>query len=344
MFFDGAIRFFQTIGKMFDWFGKLDDHIIDFTMKLLGWIYQFLADFILQMPVFLFTTNWFYTISLIFSVVSVLLTVLLSVTEGIKAIINQPFTDTKRIIKRFPMALLVSGFSPIVFEKGLGYLNSASNSIIEAGRTIIATNLYGTGKLTLSLIDAFALLAFDIMIIVMLFPLIMNIARRWFDILALGTLTPIATICWVFEDHKGYFDKWWDSIKKLSLMQLYYATFITIMGILILGVHNSDTFDSLIVKIGIVIGGLWRMIHPPHEFKKHVDTSGDVRDILKQTKDKITLKKERENIKGVTDNLRIKNIKENTKKIEGKNNYVKRKRSVIAKLMMRKITKFFKKK
>lgn len=304
MFFDGAIKFFQTIGDMFEWFGKLDDHIIDFTMKLLGWVYQFLSDFILQMPVFLFSTNWFYTLSLIFCVISVFLTIILSITEGIKAIIDKPYTDISRIIKRFPIALVGAGFAPIAFEKVLGYLNTASTQIIEAGRSIIATNLYGTGKLTLSLIDAFALLAFDIAIIAMLFPLFMNMARRWFDILALGTLTPLATICWVFKDHEGYFHKWWDSIKKLSMMQLYYATFTTIIGILILGVHNSETFGSLIVKIGIVIGGLWRMINPPQEFKKHVDTSGDIKDIVKQTKDKLSLGKERKQMEEVINNIK----------------------------------------
>ena len=122
----------------------------------------------------------------------------------------------------------------------------------------------------------------------MMIPVFLQNFRRWADILMLGAVTPLALSCWVFKSQEHLFHMWWTNIKKSSLTQLVYATFLLIIGTLMFGTKTPDTIMDIMVKIGIVIGCLWRMNTLPSFVRQHVDTGADVTKMWKETSNAVT--------------------------------------------------------
>jgi hypothetical protein len=297
---EGSREFFTNMNALADkvkgwwaWFQNFEINIFNMTIDFLKWVYEFLAGFVLKTPLWLFSNEWFMKIAFMFCFVSFCVTIIFGVTDGIKRILNKPYTKVSRILKGMPLVLLGSGFFPLVFEHLFTFLNTLSSHITKIGSSQVVPIATKINAIDIGTLDAIALLGFDIVVIGMMIPLIMQMARRWFDILALGALTPIALSCSLFDDHKGYFKAWLSSLTKLTLFQLYYAIFIAFMGILIFGV-STEEFGSLLVKCLIIIGGLWRMAYPPSIIKYNLDSGADVQKVYRDTKDAVTLKNVRD--------------------------------------------------
>jgi predicted RNA methylase len=69
---------------------------------------------------------------------------------------------------------------------------------------------------------------------------------------------------------------------------VWYAFFLTIMGVLIVGIGGVTTFKGLFIKLLIIIGCINTMTNPPHILRKYTDSGKDVSDMLKQFKDGMT--------------------------------------------------------
>ena len=104
----------------------------------------------------------------------------------------------------------------------------------------------------------------------------------------LGAITPLALSCWVFKSHEHLFHMWWNAIKKSSFTQLVYATFLLVIGTLMFGTKTPDSIMDIMVKIGIVIGCLWRMNTLPSFVRQHVDTGADVTKMWRETSNAVT--------------------------------------------------------
>ena len=76
---------------------------------------------------------------------------------------------------------------------------------------------------------------------------------------------------------------WWSSIKKSSFTQLVYATFLLIIGTLMFGTKTPDSEMDIMVKIGIVIGCLWRMNTLPSFVRSHIDSGKDIKQVWDET-------------------------------------------------------------
>jgi hypothetical protein len=294
----------EWILEIRSWFDHIGQHIFDFTIELFGWGYEFLAGFVMMTPTILFTGDWFTKSSILFGVIAVFLTMLFSVWEGIKKVIrggvtnvtgfSLPFrvTDRKTILKKYPIALAVSGFAPFIFEKIFGFVNTLSLKIVDVGRVTLTQANMPIDKATIGFWDCVAMLGFDCVLLATMLPLVLKTFVRWFDIMCLGALTPLAMTAYVFDQHNSYYTSWWSAIKKCIYTQLTYVVFVTIMGLLVMGIHDNDlTWQGLFVKIGVVVGGLWRLANPPSFVKATFDNRDDIIDVYQKTRDRFNIKK-----------------------------------------------------
>lgn len=284
----------QQINKGIEWLNHLPEHVPQMSVNLLSWIYELLSKFILITPVWLFKNAWFSNTTLIFSILSVAVVIILTVIESIKKMYNHKsinYTKFSTILKRFPIAVAGAGFAPILYEKAFELLNKLSQSISSIGRSYITKEQAIT--FNWSTLDLIAVIGFDLVLISLLFPIFLKNGRRYFDILALGTLTPLALTTWIFDDYRHLFHKWWKHMKQLSLMQITYSIFICLLGVLIFGTRNftPDGATVLIIKLMIIAGGLWRLANPPTFILAAGDTGKDSWSIGKELINTFALKK-----------------------------------------------------
>ncbi|MCQ6281807.1 hypothetical protein [Bacillus sp. EB600] len=282
-------EFYNQIHAVNYWFTELPVHIAQWSVNLLTWIYELISALILQTPLWLFKNTWFIDTSLVFSSISIGVIIILTSFESIKQILKRKHSDFAKILKRLPFAIIGAGAAPYLFQKTYELLNLFSQSITKIGASEIRSEDFMTAS-KLSGIDTAALIGFDIILILILIPLILHTGRRWFDLITLGVMTPLALTCWIFDDYRYLFNMWWSNIKHLSLVQLVYASFICVMGIFIFGTRNVIEGNGFYMKLLVVIGGLWRMANPPGFVVRNGDSGKDVTHIYRDLKHIFTKK------------------------------------------------------
>jgi hypothetical protein len=282
-------EFYNQIHAVIHWFNELPVHISQLSVNLLTWIFELISALVLQAPLWLFKNTWFTDTSLVFSSISIAIIILLTSFESIKQILKRKHSDFTKIMKRLPLAIMGAGAAPYLFQKTFELLNLLSQSITQISASEIRSEDYITAT-KLTGIDTAALIGFDFILILILIPLILHTGRRWFDLITLGVMTPLALTCWIFDDYRYLFNMWWSNIKHLSLVQLVYASFICVMGIFIFGTRNVIEGNGFYMKLLVVIGGLWRMANPPSLVVRNGDTGKDVTNIYKDLKHIFTKK------------------------------------------------------
>jgi hypothetical protein len=116
----------ELINKVIEWINHLPENIVQLSVNLLSWIYDILAKFVLVTPIWLFKNAWFIDTTLVFSMISVVVVIILTINESLKQMYNNKnihYTKFSDILKRFPMAVAGAGFAPILYEKTFELLN-----------------------------------------------------------------------------------------------------------------------------------------------------------------------------------------------------------------------------
>lgn len=289
-----------SINSVLEWINNLQYNITHLSVDLLAWIYKTLSMLILHTPVLLFNNDWFKDNIFTFTAISVAMFTIGFLFQTIKKTVsakefgklidkNIQYQETSDIIKRYSLAVVGIGFAPFLFKKGFGILNSVAKFITSLGYHEVKANEFadmtkaGWG-------DTVALLGFDIVLIGTLIPLFLQNGRRWFDLICLGAMTPFALSAWVLKDTRHYTTMWWDSIKKIGMVQIVYSTFLAIMGIFMLGTRGLNTGFGLIFKLAVMAGALWRMQNPPKFMNRMMDTEKvSYKDMYSEVKDVATL-------------------------------------------------------
>jgi hypothetical protein len=202
--------------------------------------------------------------------------------------LNKKHTNFKTILKRWLIVASVSGFVPFAFESGFNFINKLTDAISHIGMNGGNSNglIYGE---KIGWFDTLVIILFDLTAISMLIPICLQAGRRWWDLLCLCAISPLALSSYCFDRHKHYFTKWWDSVKTHSLSQLVYAVYILLMGIFIFSTQSiTGGFFTLVVKTIIVIAALNRLAHPPQFIKRMTDNGSDVFDEYDKTKKTFT--------------------------------------------------------
>jgi hypothetical protein len=268
------------IMKGLDWLNNLDGSLPKLTADLLTSIFHFLSKIILQTPLFIFNNPFLKNTSLTFALTSITIVTLLTVFESFMQMFKQNHTPFKTILKRWAIVAGVSGFLPFAFETGFTYLNKLTNAISSIG-TINGGDSSGfINGGTMGFFDTLIIILFDLSAIALLIPVCLQSGKRWWDILCLSAISPLALSSWVFDRHRHYFNAWWRNIKSLSMVQLVYAVFLLLMGIFIFSTQSiQGGITALIIKLLIVIGGLLRLSNPPSFVTR---MTGDKSDIFDQ--------------------------------------------------------------
>lgn len=284
----------NTIDSVITWFKNFKEHVAQYSIDFMVWSYDAITSVVLHTPTFLFDSNWFKDNVVMFTGISVALSICLSMYEGFSRILGHIFkdkskytrsnyqtnrTDMARISRRIPLVVIGSAIAPACFYYGFKGINWLTNTIIDIGKYQMAEGISGLQFSQVSWLELLIFLGFDIALLGMMIPVFLQNFRRWFDLLALGMITPLALSCWVFKEHEHHFKTWWNHIKKCSTTQVIYAIFLLIIGSLMFGTKMPETTMEIVVKIGVVIGGLWRMANPPSFMKSRIDVGDDVKKV-----------------------------------------------------------------
>jgi hypothetical protein len=272
------------IMKGIDWLNNLPLSIPKMTADLLTYIFHFLSKIVLQTPLFIFNNPYIKNTSLTFALISITLVTIFTVFEAFMQMINKKHTDFHTIAKRWLIVASVSGFVPFAFETGFGFLNKLTDAITSMG--LNGGNSHGLiSEEKMGWFDTLVIILFDLTAISMLIPICLQAGRRWWDLLCLCAISPLALSAFCFDRHKHYFDKWLESVKTHSLSQLVYAVYILLMGIMIFSTQSiQGGFITLAIKIVLVLAGLNKMTHPPQFIKRMTDNGSDVFDEYDKTK------------------------------------------------------------
>lgn len=300
-FFSQWAEIGSSILKAIDWINHLPENISKYSIDLLAHVYQFLSGTILLTPTYLFSNPYSVAATLKFAGVGIIIVIILTMIEGIKRMFQKQNTDLNKTMKRFFLAVVATGFTPFLFTYSFQVLNLITKAVSKIGGSEISNfGLFGEIPfigLGLGFIDTCLLILFDILVIALLKPIVLQTGRRWWNLLCLFCLTPLSLICWVFDDYKHYTNKWWSSLKQLAQSQLVYAIYICIMGIFIFGSRFVTSGGSLFVELLVVLGGLSAMANPPTFVRSKVDNGEDtlswIKDIYQSGKnvwDTVTLK------------------------------------------------------
>ncbi|USL89375.1 transmembrane protein [Bacillus phage vB_BceH_LY2] len=282
----------DPIQQIINWVGEFNKIITDLphniakmSAELLIWVYKLISELLLHTPLFLFENEWFTSMLRLFTGASIGGVVVLTVIESMKRMMSgfggKKFRamDFKRIIVRWALVSGVSAVFPEIFKLFFKCLNFISDNLLGMSRGIMEvstlTNSFGV-------VDTLVLLGFDVMLISTVIPLLLNNGRRFFDLLVLGVISPVALGLWVFDSKRHFFTQWYNNLKHLSFVQVYHSFFLLIVGLFLFGTAFPLTFSGTLIKLLVVIGAFQRMSSPPKIIGKHMDDGkGNILDITK---------------------------------------------------------------
>lgn len=258
-------------------FNHLPNNIGKWSIDLMELLYKLAADLLLKTPTWIFDNEWFKNTTLMFSASSIGITSVLTMLEGIKRMLSglqykngkkifkfiksQPM-DVKDIAKRWGLVSLGLLGVPWAFKTAFSGLNWVSNKLIDMN-----VDLMDAQKLAhMDWFNVITMGVFDVVLISTLIPTLWKNGKRFFDLLVLAMVGPLALTAWVFDDYRAFYYQWWNNVKKLSVVQIYHGIFLLIIGWFIFGISTPMNPLGMIVKLLIVTGGFARMQNPPDLF------------------------------------------------------------------------------
>lgn len=279
----------EWINKAIGWFQNLPQEIGELSVNLMAWLYSLCGDLILKTPIWIFNNEWFMHTSLMFSSIAIGIVTTLTVVESVKQMLTgikndkggkvfQPM-EFKTIIKRWFLVAGVITAVPYIFQKAFIGLNWVSEQLIKMGADTMNALPF---QADISIFDVVVLAAFDLVLIGTIIPVLWQNGRRFFDLLVLAVTTPLALTAWIFDPYKHLHKQWWETLKHLSLVQVYYALFLLVLGLFMFGIPTPLTVSGLITKLLVVIGGFARMTNPPRLIAQHLDRGDGFDEVTKK--------------------------------------------------------------
>lgn len=268
----------DNISIAIDWLKNIKQHIFDFSIDIFTFIFEMLMIVGLQTPSFIFNSSYTINTTAVLSVASISIVILLTIYESFIQMISkaskQSYTSFAKIIKRFPIALGVAGFTPFLFQEGFKIINKLTKGITSLGGNLFKDNQLSE-IIALSGVDVLGMILFDIVALGLIIPILLQAGRRWWDLFCLCAVSPLSFTAWIFDRHRHLHQMWWNNVKRLSIIQLVIATFIVLMGIFLYGARFISA-DMWVIKILIVLGALYRIANPPNFVKSYTRGEQDI--------------------------------------------------------------------
>src|SRR5690606_9852507 len=118
----------------------------------------------LQIPSFLFNNSFTINTTLTFSLISISIIILLTIYESfvqmLSKVSKKKYTDFSKIMKRFPVAIGVAGFTPFLFQEGFKIVNKLTRGITSLGGNLFKENKFNE-VISLSGVDVLGMILFD---------------------------------------------------------------------------------------------------------------------------------------------------------------------------------------
>lgn len=281
---DTWIKIGNYIWTAMQWIYNLSDHLPEYSIQIMTGIFNIISNVTLNTPLFIFNNPVIQDKTLIFSGISVLLVIIATMVNGIKRMCKKRFTPLKKIMPKFFIATAVSGTSPFLFKTGFEALNKLCHWLNNLTNNM--SNLEFINHSSMGFFDGLMLGGFDLVSIALLIPILLRTGRRWFDLLCLSAITPLAMSTYIFDETKHLFTKWFNAIIIRGQTQVVYAFFLFIMSVFIfgtvgLGVHS--VYDILI-RLLILVGGLMTLANPPEFVTRLTDNVQPIKDFGKDIK------------------------------------------------------------
>ncbi len=248
-------------------FNQITHFSVQFIFKH---IYKFVTEIVLYTPEWIFGNDWFPTAVSNYSMFSIACIIIIAMVEGIKRMCKLSHTKFRNTLRKLPLALVVTAATPFLFVNGVKVLNRLTKLILNLSSTTIALgspSIFAT-SIVFEPLNILIMFMFLIITTILCVPLILFHARRWFNFTVLGMLTPLAMSASLFESTHDYFQLWLRNIKNLSFVQIAYAIFISILGLLMFATPNPVTFTGVFSKTLLMIGGIHCLAFPPQLIKR----------------------------------------------------------------------------
>lgn len=243
-----------------------------FVVSFVGWIFSEVIPTVLYTPTILFDSNVAISILLKMSVFSAGLVTILAMIEGFKRMIAVQYTPLTQICIRYPIALGVSAFAPILFY----YTGASMNLLVKYIGSLTSLSMQGTEYFT-SILSSLGhhifetFMTFFLMIILIYYSIriLLMHSSRLFGLLFNMVVTPIAMTAYMFRSFENVAAAWAkDTLGKFTVV-LAHAFFLGLIAIILYApidqlIGNMGShFSGAITKLLMAIGGLRMMLNPP---------------------------------------------------------------------------------
>lgn len=243
-----------------------------FLVDLVAWIFDIMLDYILFTPVGMFKSATAISLVIKFGVISGSLVTILSLFEGIKRMMNMQYTPVGQILRRYPIALAVSGFAPLLFY----WMGIGANEIVNLIGLITGATLKQPGmfvnkwhQLGDSIYMSFLTFLFLIAMLWYLMKALMTHATRWFGLLFNCITTPLVMLSYIFKSYEHVAKSWFTDTLAKYAVQIYHSFFLSMIAVIMYAPNvvpfadNIDGSNSMLLRLMLSIGGLHLMDKPP---------------------------------------------------------------------------------
>lgn len=255
--------------------------------RLLGEMYQLMVNTILYTPEVLVTNPetqrlWWIFVGVAMSVMSIL-----TVIEGIRIVLGWSKANVMSMLGRTAVAFGALAFLLPGMTYGIHYLNKLVAWFMEIAHHGMEPNVYFSSMIgaTVGGIDILASVIFFVLLLIYMFQILLYYGRRWFDIIVMAVISPLAFMSSIFDSTRHYFQKWLTHTTQLYMVQVVHAVYLTVIGLIVLAPATITGIDVGFIRILLLIGALWRMSKPPafvQSMSGSPDSRSMVRDVYRQ--------------------------------------------------------------
>lgn len=258
------------------------------------WSFKELTKWVTTFPTDILSTSNSYKMQAIFMGYSVLMMIFLTIAEGYKAIMGISYTKMTTIFGRTFVALIGAGLTmPAVI-----WLIKCANFAVELVLHLGETYFNGTNDLGAMLKDFsasgtgnfFASILFMITFFYFIAQALFKVGVRWFDLLMNMVTSPFAWASYITNGTAKHLANWMSGTGKLILINVVYAFYVTVISTLVMAPGPVTTFSGWVARMLLLVGGLYRLAHPP-SWIQNMDSQGTLVPILKKVFNVVTLRK-----------------------------------------------------
>lgn len=254
-----------------------------FLADMIGWIFDDMLKYVLFTPFEMFKSVAVVSIVIKMGIVSGGLVTILALIEGLKRTLSLSYTPMRTILMRYPIALAVSGFAPILFY----YAGMGVNEMVSLIGKLADVNIGGDAiymnkwhQLGGSIFESFMTFFFLIALFFYLMKAFLYHGARWFGLILNCVTTPVVMLSYVFKTYDHVARGWLkDTLSKYG-MQVVHSLFLSLIAVILYTPNllppdgGLAAFNSFLVRLMLSVGGLHMMMNPPAWLKNAISNAG----------------------------------------------------------------------